>query len=415
MFSLSWKEWSVGAFVCLMGLGLWSVKGIWADKKPTSVVEDESYEMFATDHGRVAQSAWTAPAGEPQQTPNYQNFRKNRKPRPQEPSDLGTDTVSNPEAPAVAAAAPAPVKPADTKDGRKKAADDAKAKKEKALAEAKAKARAQQQKSRLQAEATALEARRAAAAAAARAADANNNNPNNPNNTAAAVAFVPTTPAPVPATDSSADEEEAAKLSPGQWFSLLQAQPTAANAAKFKAAKSQVGDKDYYDIIAKLLVDSQADRQKLALSLLQRDYSISTFEFLVKPPAQVQANEPMMTAMAALVKTYNSDRARFSVLAAALNSKDQLVVTTSQSLILEALRRRTPADTGVQSGTSTSTIPRGAVVSYSQNDFLVFKASLGRLMSSQVPEVAQRAREIYTSLWQDAAGSQQTASTQPVI
>lgn len=210
------------------------------------------------------------------------------------------------------------------------------------------------------------------------------------------VAVVAPAPAAQTAPANPAEDPADAKLSPGQWYSLLQSQPTSANAKKFFEAKSQLGEKSYYDILSKLLRDSQAERQKVALVILNADVSIGTFKFLVTAPADFQKTDVVAKGFVMLIQAYGQDRSRFLVLSQALTSAEPQVVLSSQALIQTSVASISTATntTQQQTGTRVSTLSR--------NDFNIFKPALARLIKNQNQQIADNAKNLYIALWQQA-------------
>jgi hypothetical protein len=211
------------------------------------------------------------------------------------------------------------------------------------------------------------------------------------------------------APPAQADDTQDNKLSPGQWYSLLQAQPTAANAKKFLEAKGQIGEKNYYDILLKLLRDSQADRQKIALSILNSDVSIGTFKFLVTAPVDLQKTEAVSSGTAAIIQSYGQDRSRFLVLAQALAASDPQVIIASQTIIQASVSAMPVAaasnnpSTGAVATSGSMTGQGGPrVTTLSKNDFNIFKAALAHLTKNSNQQIATNAKNIYVALWQQA-------------
>jgi hypothetical protein len=193
----------------------------------------------------------------------------------------------------------------------------------------------------------------------------------------------------------NAEEEEESKLSPGQWFSILQNQPNRDNALKFLKAKNQVGNQAFYDITYKLLKDSQADRQKAALFILDQDVSLETYMFLVKTPEDLKKQESTGKQILATLKKYE-DKSRFTILARALSVKDQQVVLYTQNVLLQIIQTNKPADVAA---TSTSG-SRPTTNQLTKSDFYVFKLAISRLTTNSEPSIANSAKEIYSALWQ---------------
>lgn len=197
-----------------------------------------------------------------------------------------------------------------------------------------------------------------------------------------------------------ADKDEQQKLSPGQWFSLLQNQPTKDNATKYLKSKNQIGMANFYDIITKLLKDSQSDRQKAALYILDQDVSLETYVYFLKLPEDFKKQEVIAKSVAASLKKYE-DKSRFLILARALELKDSRVVIATQNTILsivEAQARGGAVSNSPPSNPASASADSAGKIS--KSDFYVFKLTLSRLSASSEKEIASVATRIYSALWQ---------------
>lgn len=380
MFLQGWKEWSwAGLGIVLLGT-FFSIANLHrAPEIQVQTVAEGSYTMARVHNDFLEQREELR--DRVQARVQRQAYRQNSV----APTQIaGTVTVAKP---AAAKVDPKKTAKAEKVDPKKKAAEDRK----KAVAAAKAKAKKEHEKQM-----------------ALRVIDASkrfNSMSESAPEVAAKTDVVPQgvafNPSKNPAANKEQDVNQDDKMSPGQWYSLLQAQPTAANALRFYKQKNNLGAASYYAIVTKLLEDSQADRQKLAVYLLKSDVSLGSFQYLAKLPDQVLKNNALNAQLQTILKTYGQEKARFGILAAALSSSDAAVVLESQALISEAVQNI--GSTGSVSVSSTGNSASSA--SLTKNDFTVFKTGLARLIRSNNEQVALQARSLYQSLWQDL-GSQ---------
>jgi hypothetical protein len=383
MFLSGWKEWTIAGFAALGVYSLYWIGGVWKNTHSMTVVQD-SYEMQRVRNGY------------------YGQFDLSN--RQIEYTKVGGEATANPQANSDSAAAnraphtqgPIAKKVAPKVDPKKAAV----LKKQQQTAALKKKQELERRQK--------LAVRVVDSGMKSTLSDSHPTSAVAESGVTGPVANFQSQPAVSnPPVDGEKNQE--LKLSPGQWFSLLQAQPTATNAKKFQAAKKDIGEKNYYDILSKLLQDSQADRQKVALAVLNADVSVGTFQFVVKATSALQSNVTLVASLTSILGTYGNDRTRFPILAQALNSNDSQIVVASQSLIISSLKGIAAAKTPDGDIPAPPPIDRGngsRVGVLSKNDFNVFKSALTKLLQSENSQVAQNARQIYSVLWQLPPGTQ---------
>lgn len=372
MFLTGWKEWTIAGFTALGIYSLYWMGGAW-NKGQGSHHINESYEMVrAKDSfwGRFDLSnrevEYSRTGERPSQHPVAQAAQ---------PIKTATGKVS---------ASPAGAKKVDPKAKDPKLAKAEAAKKKAALAKQQALAKKNAVSVRVIGESAKSNSGNDFTKAASPQQQGN---------------FVAAPAAAAPAAAAPADDQQDTKMSAGQWYSLLQAQPTMANAKKFFEAKSQIGEKAYYDILSKLLHDSQVERQKMALTILNADVSIGTFKFIVTAPADLQKTDLVAQGFQTLLQSYGRDRSRFLVLAQALASAEPQVVIASQGLIQSSIATISSPTTPPVATTNT-TQSGGRVSTLSKSDFNIFKPALARLLRNQNQQIADTAKSIYVALWQ---------------
>jgi hypothetical protein len=152
------------------------------------------------------------------------------------------------------------------------------------------------------------------------------------------VTNVPASPSrleePLPTT--SADEK--VSLSPGQWRSLLQAQPTLKHGADFFAGL-QAGDVErgtYFLISRELMSDASEERQKLGLFLLKQVPSAESFMVLVSQYKDASQKEVYETLM-----TY-SEASRLPFLKQVLASEDSRSIQMAVQIIAKVVDSQQP-------------------------------------------------------------------------
>lgn len=199
--------------------------------------------------------------------------------------------------------------------------------------------------------------------------------------------------APVAPTIADDDHTEP-KLSAGQWLSLLQNQPTAEKAIAFRKAKDYLGNKAYYyDVLVKLLVDSQPDRQAFAYNLLKSDISSATFYFLANPTEELKKHVQIYTKTIALFEQYKNKK-QFGILAYALSIENANANMQALSIIKELSSRiqaRSPSETPV--------VANGQISVLKIDDFKVFASAIKKLEKSPIEEIAQNAQSLYSFIW----------------
>jgi hypothetical protein len=227
-------------------------------------------------------------------------------------------------------------------------------------------------------------------------------------------------PAPKPQVVAADDtEKEDPKLSVSQWLSLLQNQPSNENAVKFKKAKSYLGNKAYYyDVLAKLLVDSQADRQNFAYNLLKGDVSRETFYFLANPTDELRKHDVVLQKVSALFAQYKA-KSQFAILSYAMsieNTNSNLAAMAIVKELSAKIQSRSAVDTATGRDNTTASAPTApgatpasTVTVFQRDDFKVFETSVKRLQTNKDSTVAQSAKSLYTTLWPE--GSTALAST----
>lgn len=190
-------------------------------------------------------------------------------------------------------------------------------------------------------------------------------------------------------TNTKTEEEDTSKLSPAQWKSLLFGQPTAKNAAAFIAAfkKGQIDEKSFYQITEHLMVDSQDDRQKLALSIFRAVPSAKTFTVLASHYTE-KTPEALRKSIYEILRTYGS-ASMFPVLARVLESKEPRALQLATQILGATLTAQN--QTG-QSGDRDVRGPGASLIPPAQ--FQTFVPVLRRLSTSGDGAVAQQAQSL---------------------
>jgi hypothetical protein len=214
-------------------------------------------------------------------------------------------------------------------------------------------------------------------------------------------------PAPkAPAIASDDKEKEDPKLSAGQWLSLLQNQPSGDNAVKFKKAKQYLGNKAYYyDVLAKLLVDSQADRQEFAFNILKSDISRETFYFLSNPTEELRKHDVTFNKVSSLFAQYKTKN-QFSILSYAMsieNVNSNLMAMAIVKELSAKIQSRSPSDTATGRDNSSASTLGSTVGTLKADDFKVFESSVKKLLANKDQAVAQSAKSLYSTLWPEAS------------
>ncbi len=212
--------------------------------------------------------------------------------------------------------------------------------------------------------------------------------------------FVPNQPKAAAAAKDN-NQQDDPQLSAGQWLSLLQNQPSSENAIAFRKAKSYLGNKAYYyDVLAQLLVDSQADRQTFAYNILKGDVSSETFYFISNPTEELKKHDSIYQKVVALYDQYKT-KSQFGILSYALS-----ISNTNSNLAALAIVKELYAKIQTQaSATTVSTTTAGAttvVTTLKVDDLKIFEKLVLKLEANQNESVAQVAKSLYGSVWSAA-------------
>lgn len=199
-----------------------------------------------------------------------------------------------------------------------------------------------------------------------------------------------TPPAPVVET------QEENRLSFAQWRSLLQSQPTSANAAAFLKAHAQgeIDHNSFYQIALELFSDSAEDRRKIGMMLLNQDTTLAGFEPISK--AYAKASEAQRSDLWKVLLGYGQP-AKFSGLATAFNSSDKNVVMMAGQVLntaIQSYKQRPVLASVAEAAVRTA----AAVTSSNANSFKIFIPVLTKLSKSTDLGIAQMAKSLLDSI-----------------
>ena len=204
-------------------------------------------------------------------------------------------------------------------------------------------------------------------------------------------------------------QQEDPQLSAGQWLSLLQNQPSNENAIAFRKAKTQIGNKAYYyDVLAKLLVDSQADRQAFAYNLIKGDVSSETFYFISNPTEEIKKHDSVYQKLTALYDLYKSKN-QFGILSYALSIENANSNLAALAIVKELYTKiQTQSNATAASAVSVTTgaptpTTAGTVSTLKVDDLKVFEKLVLKLEASTNQVVVENAKSIHGVLWSATA------------
>lgn len=264
-----------------------------------------------------------------------------------------------------------------------------------AVAQAQAKAQLDAKKKQEEARKAAQAAARKKAEISVRAQAANSNRSGlkpletSTGNRTAPVAVAAVPPVAVASDSQDPVADERLKLSPGQWRSLLQGQPSPANAAAFVAA-FRSGDVDrstFFTVAKELVSDSSEDRRRTGLQILKDEPSVESFMILVaeyKDPAQTEIYEAL--------KSY-AQPARLGYLRQVMTSSDKRSVKMATQILAKVVET---AVAGVQTNLSArDTRTPGSTPQLSPAQLRMFIPVLDHLTTqSGNPELAAEAQAL---------------------
>jgi hypothetical protein len=217
-------------------------------------------------------------------------------------------------------------------------------------------------------------------------------NASNPEQTMSGFSNTERTANPVAAAPA---EEEKAKLSIGQWRSLLFSQPTAKHGSEFLAAyqEKEVDETGFYQVAEELMIDNAADRHKLGIELIKATPSVKAFTTLLKHHTE-KAPGALRAEIESILKSYG-ETSKFPILVKLLYSSELRVVQTAQALLTQTLASmQNNGNQGQQDGRDARS-PATPVPAAQLNSFV---PALKRLLTSNDVTVAQQAQTLLDSI-----------------